>query len=72
MRNSIVDYKKQLPETEHEFNMLKRMGKLTYTNCYSCRQSFHHSNVFTPQGWTETQISGICEWCFDELFKESE
>jgi hypothetical protein len=30
------------------------------------------ANVKSAAGWQETQISGICETCFDGLFEEGE
>lgn len=41
-----------------------------YLNCIQCAQPFTDANVFTKDGWLETQISGMCESCFDGLFDE--
>ena len=35
--------------------------------CIFCKEPFSDKNVFTPLGWRETQISGICEKCFDNM-----
>ena len=34
--------------------------------CIRCKQPFTHANVFSPEGWKETEISGMCEMCFDD------
>lgn len=42
---------------------------MIYTHCIECDQEFKLDvNVFTIAGHRETQISGLCECCFDELF----
>jgi ribosomal protein L37AE/L43A len=38
--------------------------------CVECGQPFSASNVYTPEGWKETKISGMCEKCFDKAFGE--
>jgi len=48
------------------------MWFLGYNHCHVCHNGFTPANVFTPAGWRETQISGTCEKCFDELFTEGE
>jgi hypothetical protein len=40
-----------------------------YTHCIACKQSFSPSNVHTRAGALETQISGMCEDCFDAAFE---
>ena len=40
--------------------------------CISCKQPFSDVNVFTDAGWRETKISGMCEACFDDIFKDEE
>lgn len=45
---------------------------ITYTACVSCKQEFSDENCFTQAGWQETQISGMCERCFDAATMESE
>lgn len=39
--------------------------------CEHCKEPFSDANVMTPDGWKETQISGICEKCFDSICEES-
>jgi hypothetical protein len=38
--------------------------------CINCKEVFSKENTRTPQGWRETQISGFCEDCYDEIFSE--
>ena len=33
----------------------------------NCGERFSDSNVYSQAGWLETQISGLCEVCFDAL-----
>jgi hypothetical protein len=33
--------------------------------CRNCGSGFNDSNTFTHAGWLETQLSGLCEVCFD-------
>lgn len=40
--------------------------------CRRCKQAFSDKNVFTPAGWRETKITGICEKCFDEVCGDEE
>jgi hypothetical protein len=35
--------------------------------CRSCSEPFSERNVYSHAGWLETQISGLCETCFDTL-----
>ena len=59
-----------LPESKEDFQQLAAEGKLRHSCCVSCTEYFHEGNVHTKLGWAETQISGMCEECFDSLFKE--
>jgi hypothetical protein len=45
---------------------------MTYTKCEMCKQPFSALNVFSVEGAKETQISGLCEACFDSLFADDE
>lgn len=36
-------------------------------HCVMCKEEFGHNNVFTDAGLKETQISGMCEVCFDNI-----
>lgn len=40
--------------------------------CIQCGEKFSETNVYTKEGALETQISGICERCFDEIFEGEE
>jgi hypothetical protein len=37
------------------------------THCMACGARFTDANVYTEAGWIETQISGICEACYDAV-----
>lgn len=38
--------------------------------CISCGEPFKQDvNVFTELGWQETDISGLCESCFESMFE---
>lgn len=50
-------------------------AKLSGT-CVACRQPFYykpaekaeaHGHVYSEMGLKETRISGLCEYCFDEI-----
>jgi hypothetical protein len=38
--------------------------------CVQCKDAFTSANVFTPAGARETRISGMCERCWDKMFKK--
>lgn len=43
------------------------------THCENCGDLFEPGvNVHSDAGWKETQISGFCENCFDEITLEEE
>lgn len=67
MRPSLVTPGKLLPESYEDFQRLE--GGKYHANCCKCEQSFSPSNTHSPAGWRETQISGMCEDCFDALFE---
>lgn len=48
------------------------MTKEAKTHCIACGEPFSDENVFTEAGWRETQISSMCEKCFDGLFEDEE
>ena len=62
----------QLPESEGDYMRLVEYGGLKFGQCICCKQSFTNANVFTSDGWKETQISGFCEACFDDIAEEDE
>lgn len=45
---------------------------IKYTNCVGCTHRFSDENCFTEDGWKETQLSGLCERCFDDATMEEE
>lgn len=61
-----------LPESEQDFRQLADTGKVPYLACISCKQPFTAERVKTSAGWKETQISGMCEVCYDELFQDAQ
>lgn len=61
-----------LPESFGDFEELKVTGYAGYRHCHYCHEDFYPSNVFTPNGWKETQISGSCEKCWDALFSDGD
>lgn len=46
---------------------LPPVGYRGKTHCIFCKQEFTSQNVYSKMGWRETQISGSCEKCFDEI-----
>lgn len=60
---------RELPNNEMQFQALKAKGLALYCTCITCNHIFTGSNVKTTRGWRETQISGMCETCFDDLFE---
>lgn len=59
-----------LPTSEEHYKQLKEAKAVAYINCVFCKKPFSGDNVKTLLGWRETQITGSCETCFDNLFKE--
>lgn len=58
-----------LPENEKDFQTLSALANARYLVCVFCKKPFSGENVTTRAGWLETQISGSCEKCFDDLFE---
>lgn len=57
-----------LPESHDDARELLRDGLLMFHHCGNCLQSLYRLGAAsTPEGWRETQISGICEPCFNEI-----
>lgn len=46
--------------------------KWKYMFCVRCKKAFTEENVRSSEGWVETQISGLCEKCFDLITMEIE
>ena len=62
----------ELPRPISSEAFLKDHDRMRFKDCVSCRKPFSDLNVKTPLGWKETQISGMCETCFDNLFADKE
>lgn len=72
MKRSLTSTK-LLPESHEDAQQLKSARKLTYTKCLECQRDLTSPEaVHSEAGWRETQITGMCEPCFDDLFKENE
>lgn len=61
---------RELPSSEMQFQALRAKGLVRYRSCITCSNVFSKANVKTLMGWRETQISGICETCFDKMFEK--
>jgi len=62
-----------LPESQADYDELALSGELKFkTCCLAATPHPHIGRTHTRLGWAETQISGSCEECFDELFNEPE
>lgn len=59
-----------LPSSPREFDLALETGEPLQLSCVECDRAFSTENVHTPAGWRETQMSGLCEDCFDRLFEE--
>lgn len=59
---------------EEEIEELKLLGfdlsKEVDRYCKLCKEKISEVNTYSSQGWKEISISGICEKCFDDLFKK--
>ena len=51
-----------------EHMRVKLFGATLPNCCVSCKEPFSDKNVRTPAGWRETQISKMCENCWDKTF----
>lgn len=47
-----------------------RSQLIRHTHCRECKQLFTTANVKSIMAWRETQISGLCETCWDKVFAE--
>jgi hypothetical protein len=57
-----------LPTNEDEF--ASNAVDMKFLRCIQCGSTFTADNVHTRLGWRETQITGFCENCFDNMFQE--
>lgn len=61
----------QLPESQADYELLMANGSLRFKLC--CFGNHPHiGRTHTRGGWAETQISGSCEECFDDMFKDND
>lgn len=58
-----------LPASLDEFT--RNRAQMKHLACIDCHTPFNSLNVHTYLGWKETQISGLCEDCFDNLFDDA-
>jgi len=62
-----------LPDSHSDASLLASENRLRFKTCRDCHKSLNSPHAAkTPAGWRETQISGMCEPCFDALFEEPE
>lgn len=47
--------------------MIDETGPPRFTHCRCCGQVFSEFIVYSEAGWLETQITGLCEVCYDIL-----
>jgi hypothetical protein len=67
MRESLKGH--MLPESYEDALALRQM--LLYPTCFKCKRSLSEPGAArTAAGWKETQISGMCEPCFDAVFAD--
>ena len=57
-----------LPDNEIEF--ATNFMDMKFVSCLHFGEQFSPANVHTRMGWRESQISGWCENCFDDVFKD--
>ena len=62
-----------LPESLEDAEQLALAGAQRFKTCCDCGKPLHVATAAdTPAGWRETQISGMCEPCFEGLFGSDE
>lgn len=55
------------PQSEQEFLLLEIRSETFKANCSHCNNRFSRKNTYTPTGWVNTQLKGLCEDCHDTL-----
>lgn len=65
IRGDLIEF----PHAREDYEAQKAFAAahVTYTSCVSCKERFSDANCSTEAGWMETQISGLCERCFDAV-----
>jgi len=63
-----------LESDREEYESQKRFATahIKHASCVACKDRFSDANCFTQAGWQETQISGLCERCFDQICAEED
>lgn len=61
----------QFLATEAGFAIPNKQTALNQGKCMKCGQEAH-SRIYSIAGAKEYAVSGICEICFDEIFKDEE
>jgi len=60
---------KWLPESQEDFITLKEGNPsgLRFVACTTCRTPFEYTGTKGERGWRETQLSGTCGDCWEEM-----
>jgi hypothetical protein len=58
--------------SDYEAHKALAAAHATNTHCVHCKRPFTDDTVHTEAGWQETQISGLCEDCFDDITHEDD
>ncbi len=53
-----------------EEDFLSASDTAVHVECVECGEPFSAQNTFSTEGWEETQLSGLCEKCFDKLMED--
>lgn len=69
LKTSIIDGR-PLPENRGEYEEVVEKSLAMFLKCVKCHFPFTETRVHTPAGWRETQITGMCEDCFDAAVGE--
>ncbi len=60
-----------LPESFADAQQLRATKQMRFSICRECKTSLSSTHAaYSTAGWRETQVSGICEPCFDSLTQE--
>jgi hypothetical protein len=61
---------RRLPESAADLTELVKAGtQRVWLDCRVCGHGFNFGNTWTKAGWRETQVSKICENCFEEAVR---
>lgn len=71
MRQSVRGH--LLPESHEDALKLDKLNAMLFCVCVECGRSLTFADAASSHaGRRETQISGMCEPCFDALFEEDD